>query len=405
MKRLIYCIFLCWLSVSVYGQKESVERNIKIDSTEISVRYKTRYKNPFWSNFYLVGDFSGRMLCSEEDSHLSIGDRIKPGFTFGIGKQLHPDYGIRVSFGGLRLDGWNSSTTPGVFKQQANWEQNKDPMKAYYESIGVDVSEGYVHQLRFFEVNADLVFNLHNLFTRYNNLVPRRWQWEAYGGVSCMNVMRWRGTSHNVKVGLRMGASCTYHINNRLGIQAQVGGVLTSATFDGVIGKGALYDGILSAGIGLKWYIGKQGFQSARMVPQEEIAKLNAITSTYEEKVKHVTVDKLVISQDMYSGLLIPSVLFFPYKAEFNYELQSVNVFQIAQFMKNYPETKVTVVGNVDEKYCRESLAKRRADKIRQILVTDFGIDSNRLSIDAYDINAKYGVEGYEHSVNFTFSR
>ena len=405
MKRILYLLFLCCLSVSVYGQKESVERNIKVDSTEISVRYKTRYKTPFWSNFYITGDFMGRMLCSEEDTHLSFGDRIKPGFTIGIGKQLHPDYGIRVSFGGLRLDGWNSTTTPGVFKQQANWEQNKDPMKAYYESIGVDVSEGYVHQLRFFEVNADLVFNLHNLFTRYNELTPRRWQWDAYMGVSCMNVMRWHGTNHNVKVGVRMGASCTYHINDRLGIQAQMGGVLTSATFDCVIGKNAMYDGILSAGIGIKWYIGKQGFQSARMVPQSEIANLRAVTSTYEERVDHVTVDKLVISQDMRSGLLIPSVLFFPYKAEFNYELQNVNVYQIAQFMRNYPDTKVTIVGNVDEKFCKESLARHRAKRVLEILTNDYGVDPNRLTIDAYDINAKYGVEGYEHSVNFTFSR
>ena len=60
---------------------------------------------------------------------------------------------------------------------------------------------------------------------------------------------------------------------------------------------------------------------------------------------------------------------------------------------------KVTIVGNTGG--VSERLARRRAERIRDILVNRYGIASNRFDIRTYDVNAKYGVTGYEQSVNF----
>lgn len=56
----------------------------------LEVDYKTRYVSPFWSNFYIQGSFAGRVMCGEEDNHLSVGKRLSPGFLLGIGKDLNP---------------------------------------------------------------------------------------------------------------------------------------------------------------------------------------------------------------------------------------------------------------------------------------------------------------------------
>ena len=99
-------------------------------------------------------------------------------------------------------------------------------------------------------------------------------------------------------------------------------------------------------------------------------------------------------------SLPIPSVVFIPDKNDFNEELQMVNVFRIARYMMRYKDAKIAIVGNTGKTDNR--LARHRAEKIRDILVNRYGIFPERMEIRTYDVNAKYGVTGYEQSVNFT---
>ena len=99
-------------------------------------------------------------------------------------------------------------------------------------------------------------------------------------------------------------------------------------------------------------------------------------------------------------SLLIPSVVFYPNENEFNDELQQVNLFRIARYMMRYKDAKIAIIGNTGN--TGEHLARNRAQKIRDILVNKYGIFPGRLSIRVYDVNAKYGVSGYDQSVNFT---
>ena len=60
-------------------------------------------------------------------------------------------------------------------------------------------------------------------------------------------------------------------------------------------------------------------------------------------------------------------------------------------------EVRIAVTGGTDSR-----LARRRAEKVRDLLVNKYGIFPQRMEIRTYDVNAKYGVTGYEQSVNFT---
>ena len=77
-----------------------------------------------------------------------------------------------------------------------------------------------------------------------------------------------------------------------------------------------------------------------------------------------------------------------------------VNIYRIARYMMRYKDAKIAIVGNTGE--TEERLARRRAEKIRDILVNKYGIFPQRMEIRTYDVNAKYNVTGYEQSVNFT---
>ena len=398
MKKIIAAIIIAiggGFSV-VQAQTQEVDRTVKEDT--IWVDYKTRYTSSFWDNFYVEADFAGRMLMGAEDTHLSFGSRLKPGFGITVGKWFHPDFGVRLNFGGARLKGWNSGPT-GIYAYDDGWVEGFDPVQEYWKGQGVDTQNGYRQDIKYYELNADFLFDLYNVFTSHNRL-NRKWTAQGYVGVGMLRAAKYHGMEDNVKVGLRVGLIGNYHITDRLGLHLSVGSEITDANFTGELGKGNKFSGILSGTVGLSYRIGHQGYKVVRLVPQRQLAALNNAISLIRTE-QTVTGDTIVMKERMATGsLLIPSVVFYPGKNEFNEELQMVNIFRIARYMMRYKDTKIAIVGNTGGTDSR--LARRRAEKVRDVLVNKYGIFPQRMEIRTYDVNAKYGVTGYEQSVNFT---
>lgn len=398
MKKIIAAIIIAiggGFSV-VQAQTQEVDRTVKEDT--IWVDYKTRYTSSFWDNFYVEADFAGRMLMGAEDTHLSFGSRLKPGFGITVGKWFHPDFGVRLNFGGARLKGWNSGPT-GIYAYDDGWVEGFDPVQEYWKGQGVDTQNGYRQDIKYYELNADFLFDLYNVFTSHNRL-NRKWTAQGYVGVGMLRAAKYHGMEDNVKVGLRVGLIGDYHITDRLGLHLSVGSEITDANFTGELGKGNKFSGILSGTIGLSYRIGRQGYRVVRLVPQRQLAALNNAISLIRTE-QTVSGDTIVMKERMATGsLLIPSVVFYPGKNEFNEELQMVNIFRIARYMMRYKDAKIAIVGNTGGTDSR--LARRRAEKVRDLLVNKYGIFPQRMEIRTYDVNAKYGVTGYEQSVNFT---
>lgn len=398
MKKIIAAIIIAiggGFSV-VQAQTQEVDRTVKEDT--IWVDYKTRYTSSFWDNFYVEADFAGRMLMGAEDTHLSFGSRLKPGFGITVGKWFHPDFGVRLNFGGARLKGWNSGPT-GIYAYDDGWVEGFDPVQEYWKGQGVDTQNGYRQDIKYYELNADFLFDLYNVFTSRNRL-NRKWTAQGYVGVGMLRAAKYHGMEDNVKVGLRVGLIGNYHITDRLGLHLSVGSEITDANFTGELGKGNKFSGILNGTIGLSYRIGRQGYRVVRLVPQRQLAALNNAISLIRTE-QTVSGDTIVMKERMATGsLLIPSVVFYPGKNEFNEELQMVNIFRIARYMMRYKDAKIAIVGNTGGTDSR--LARRRAEKVRDLLVNKYGIFPQRMEIRTYDVNAKYGVTGYEQSVNFT---
>ena len=398
MKKIIATIIIAiggGFSV-VQAQTQEVDRTVKEDT--IWVDYKTRYTSSFWDNFYVEADFAGRMLMGAEDTHLSFGSRLKPGFGITVGKWFHPDFGVRLNFGGVRLKGWNSGPT-GIYAYDDGWVEGFDPVQEYWKGQGVDTQNGYRQDIKYYELNADFLFDLYNVFTSHNRL-NRKWTAQGYVGVGMLRAAKYHGMEDNVKVGLRVGLIGNYHITDRLGLHLSVGSEITDANFTGELGKGNKFSGILNGTIGLSYRIGRQGYRVVRLVPQRQLAALNNAISLIRTE-QTVSGDTIVMKERMATGsLLIPSVVFYPGKNEFNEELQMVNIFRIARYMMRYKDAKIAIVGNTGGTDSR--LARRRAEKVRDLLVNKYGIFPQRMEIRTYDVNAKYGVTGYEQSVNFT---
>ena len=399
MKKIVATIMIAVLGgfSGLQAQNKEVDKTVKMDT--IHVDYKTRYTAPFWSNFYIEADFAGRMLMGADDASLSFGDRLKPGFSVTVGKWFHPDFAVRLNFAGSRLKGWNSGPT-GIYAQNDDWVEGVDPVQEYWNSQGVDTKNGYRQDIKYYELNADFLFDLYNVFTS-NKRLDRKWTAQGYVGIGMLRAAKYHGMEDNVKVGLRLGLIGNYNITDRLGAHITIGGEITDANFTGELGKGDKFAGILSGTVGLSYRIGRQGYKVVRLVPQEQLAALNnAVTLIRSEQT--VPGDTIEVAKERMAigSLLIPSVVFYPEKNDFNEELQMVNIFRIARYMMRYKDTKIAIVGNTVGADNR--LARHRAEKVRDILVNKYGIFPQRMVIRTYDVNAKYGVTGYEQSVNFT---
>lgn len=398
MKKII-AIFMIGCSVpGAHAQQHRVETAVRYDS--INVDYRTRYASSFWDNFYIQGSVAGRVLCAEEDGKMDFGDRLRPGFQLAVGKKLFPSFGVRLSGGGMRLEGWNTGK-PGIYKGYANWLGNGvDPLKEYYKQQGISTDDGYRQQIKYYEINADFVVDLYNVFHK-NKRFYRRWDYEAFMGVGFLHMCRWRGMTANNKVTFRLGGMVTYNLTSCLGVNVELAGAITDATFDGEIGKGKQFDSYVSGMIGLRWRVGRQGFKVVRLISQEQFAVLNNNISKIRREVEDISMPLAnVMDQGKRVGLLAPSVVFYKNQVNYNEELQSVNIFKIARFMEQHKDRKVIVVGNTS--ITDVTLARKRAELVKDVLVNRYSIEPSRLSVQVQNVNEAFHVNGYDQAVNFS---
>lgn len=80
------------------------------------------------------------------------------------------------------------------------------------------------------------------------------------------------------------------------------------------------------------------------------------------------------------------SSVYFPYDQTTIDEVNYQKIIQVAIYMKKYPNSNFIISGNCDIRGTDDynaDLSQRRSEKVIDILVTDFGIDKNRLKIEA----------------------
>ena len=376
MKKITILSLLLAVGFSAFAQENRVETTTKTEN--ITVNYRTQYKSSFLDNIYIQGSFGGNVLMGEQDTHLSFGSRIKHGFSIAVGKQLTPIAGIRLSIDGNRLKGWNAGG--GVYPNYS-----EDPRKLYLESKGVDTKYGYTQDIKFYSFNVDVMIDLINLFSDEKK-IDKTLDVEFYGGAAAITTIERKGVEGRTLFAGRCGISTTYNITNRIGINLDLGTSITGSSFDGQTGMGSDFDGILSGKIGLKWKIGKQGFQTTRIISSEQYAILNnyiAKVKTEQMEEGKPEVKTVVVPADK-NIYLIPYVVFHDGKATFNQELQMVNISNVAKLMQANPEIAMEIIGNTNA--TKAEIAEKRANAIKEILVSRYSVNADKLTVKTQDM-------------------
>lgn len=377
MKKFAILSLLLAVSFSTYAQEKRVERTTKNET--VTVDYKTQYKSSFFDNWYVQGAFGGAMLLGEDDSALSFGDRVKPGFSIALGKQITPVFGVRVSVDGNRLLGWNDN------KGGRYPNHDSDPRKDYLNSNGVDTKNGYDQDIKYYSLNADFMIDLVNAFSKEKRAF-KKWDVEAYVGLAAVSTIERKGIEDRTLFAGRGGVVTTYNISKRFGINFDLSGIITSATFDGHDKEESDFDGICAAKVGLKWRIGKQGFRTAHAISASQYAALSNYLAAVktEQMEKGKPQEQIVVLPAEKDNVLVPYVVFYDGKDTFNQELQMVNISNMAKMLNENPAYKMDIVGNTHS--TKEDIALSRANKVKDILISRYAIAADRLNVLTQDM-------------------
>lgn len=380
MKKFAILSLLLAVSFSTFAQKKHVETTTKTET--ITVDYKTAYKARALDNWYLQASFGGTMLMGEDDGSLSFGDRVKPGFSFAVSKQISRVFGVRMSVEGNRLLGWNDNNGGSYVNNTS------DPRKEYLDNKGIDTSKGYDQDIKYYSLNADFMVDLINAFSEEKR-VFKTWDVEAYMGIGAISTIERKGIDAGTLVAGRIGISTTYNICKRIGINFDINSTITGATFDGHEEESNL-DYLCSARIGLKWRIGKQGFKATHVISGEQYALLNnyIAAARTEQMDKAAPEEQVVIVPAKKNNVLMPYIVFHDGKETFNEMFQMANISNIAKMMNENADYKMEIIGNTNS--TNAEVAEKRANIIKSILVERYSINADRLTIKTKDM----GEEG-----------
>ena len=363
MKKFSLLLFSALIAFSISAQEVQ------------NVSHGTVYlKNKASDNWYigLGGGTNLYMTKAENDAGAGIGDRLGWMGQLEVGRWNSPNWGARVV-----IDG-------GLLKHVA---------------AGVDPEQTWLGG------HVDLMYNLMNAWGSYNpdrvySLIP-------YLGMGYMYGMDedWKRPnpgnpmfkSQNQSLTFNAGLINNFQFSQSVGLFIELGFRLLDGSFDGDqpgLGEHISYDGIITGTAGLKFGLGgKQGFTPAELMDYNLINDLNsqinrlraeneALSLRPESCPECPEVQTVVADESVY----IPNVVFFRINSSTIDKGQQVSVYNTAEYLKANESAKVNIIAYADAQTGTPdynfALSERRARAVADALTNEYGIDSDRISID-----------------------
>ena len=341
-----------------------------------NVSHGTVYlKNKGSDNWYigLGGGTNLYMTQGENDADANFGDRLGWMGQLEVGRWNSPNWGAR-----LVIDAGNiQHVNPAARGGEQNW-------------IG-----GHV----------DLMYDIINAWGSYNpdrvySLIP-------YLGIGYMYGLDadWKKPNPDGDLFKNQNQSLTYNVglinnfqlSNSVALFLELGFRLADGAFDGDtpgIAEHISYDGLFTGTAGIKFGLGgKQDFTPAELMDYNLINDLNSQINRLRAENEQLRqrpescpdcpeVQPTVVSE----GVYVPNVVFFRINSSTIDRGQQVSVYNTAEYLKANNNAKVNIVAYADRQTGTPeynfALSERRARAVADALINEYGISSDRISID-----------------------
>lgn len=444
-KKVLFIAFLiCGCVFSSFSQEESSRKLIAEDASygqpnKTYNTYKTAWKkNAVKDNWHITIGGGVQTYFGTDDHKGDFMDRLTFAPHFSIGKYFSPSWGLRMSFSGGSLHGyndgrdgtyrkWNSGSKNYMGKGYAGkegypategahfftWDpmwnylgfslNNPDPNKNIlfdagnqtYRWAGADKGLLYMQHWRYAQVNLDFMFDLFTLLGNYN---PNRFfEITPFGGIGIYNAFSYMGNDNVCVGGIHGGFISKFRVTDRVGINLEFSGGLVPDSFDSQIGDNAGMEGIGQATLGLSFKIGKTDWQVAEPTDYELINTLNNQINDLRIQNQKLANKKCpecppappVVAEEKAKEkeeiVFLPDPVFFKLNKSVIDAGEWSKIEKAAQFLAENPDANVVVTGYADKDTGYPAynlkLSERRAKTVAQALVQQYGVNPLRISI------------------------
>lgn len=373
MKKSIFAALTLAAASPALAQSEQTTQNgditEKVEYTEDKYKVET---NHFWDNWFITVGAGPQMMFGDHDKQVGFGKRISPSLDIAVGKWFTPGVGIRLMYNGLSLRGatrWGAAHSTG--EQVPDWGEGM-----------------YYSKFKYYNVRADVMFNLSNLFCGYKE--KRIWNSSFHAGVGYMRT--WEApTAGNIT--LSAGWLNSFRLCDALDANIDLRASMVDDAIDGEIGQ-SKFDGLLGATVGLTYKFKRRGWDRSKTVTRYDNAaindmraQLNKLTEENERLQKAIAEGNQkaaeVAVRKVASGSLI---VFAMGQSELSNEAR-VNLGMLAEVIKSSDSNTVyTITGYSDagtgSKKRNEQLSKERAQAVFDCLTKEFGVSASQLRMD-----------------------
>lgn len=373
MKKIFIFIFIGLFGISnLFAQEYAVKRNKAKD------------------NWFLELPKIGANLDLASDWMFKSGlkDVTSPYFGMAFGKYFTPELGLRADIGGYSI-------------------------KNYFPNTNIDKSL----RTYYINTNIDLMVNMTNLFGKYN--FDRKV--DLYGifgvgylrhlgfdnGVSDFNMKsdEFKGGTKNF-VNTRLGLQAAFHASSLIDVNLEVNANLIPGSF---VNSSRKLNGNVNAIVGVTYKFKKRGFELAEVVEPGLVASLNNEINRQrgeidtkdgqindlnnklkESRRENKALNDRIEELENQSNNEISNQVVITYqigKTDVSKE-QLVTIYNVAQMLKENPETNVEIYAYADAQTGsakrNKVLTERRAENIVRILNENYGISKDRITSKAY---------------------
>lgn len=366
MKRISLLLFSALLAVGVSAQEVKQEEDVE----EVrNVSNGTVYlKNRGCDNWFIgIGGGTNIYTTSaERDGDDSFGKRLGWQGQLEVGRWCNPKWGGR-----LVIDA-------GYIQHDAEKVDDQTWVGGHF----------------------DILFNPINAWGSYN---PERvYSIIPYGGVGYMYGLDddWKkldddGTfkDQDQTLTFNLGMINNFQINKNIGLFLELGYRVVQGSFERHA-NGHEYDSFFTANAGIKFGLGgKQDFTPAELMDytlindlNNQINKLRAENDQLRLRPESCPdcpeVQPSVVNENVY----VPNVVFFRLNSYKIDKGQQVSIYNTADYLKNHANAKVNIVAYADKKTGTPAynlaLSEKRAKAVASALIKEYGIDSDRITVD-----------------------
>ena len=361
MKKIFFLLIVASFTAMIFAQ-----------SSEKTIR-----QYGYWDNWFIQGQFGGQYTMSESQEYSSFSDKLSPTVALNIGKYFSPQVGMRAQFGG--------------------WKSKNNITGSQYD-------------VKYLNGNIDALFNMTNIFVPYKE--GRIFNLIGIFGVGYVHTFKdanvivsseYKPESHSLPAtnsgSIRLGIQADFRLSDAWSLGVELNGNLLRDDFNGQEKWGFNNDATFNLLAGLTYRFNKRGFTIVNAVDPLLIQSLNeqnnVLRSRLEEyKTRYekkeivpeyqITVEQTPAKSDT---TLISVIVFRTGKVVVDTD-QEFNLYNVAQYMKQYPKKKVTIASYTNTEASTADInlkvSEKRTAAVFMALTEKYEIPASRLIVVNY---------------------